>query len=46
MIKLWGRTNSLNVQKVLWTLAELESLTSGPTPVSSSASSTRPPTGR
>jgi len=24
MIKLWGRTNSLNVQKVLWTLAELD----------------------
>jgi glutathione S-transferase len=24
MIRLWGRTNSLNVQKVLWTLAELE----------------------
>ncbi len=23
MIRLWGRTNSLNVQKVLWTLAEL-----------------------
>jgi glutathione S-transferase len=23
MIKVWGRTNSLNVQKVLWTLAEL-----------------------
>src|SRR5258707_9272853 len=24
MIKLWGRTNSINVQKVLWTLAELD----------------------
>jgi glutathione S-transferase len=24
MIRLWGRTNSLNVQKVLWTLAELD----------------------
>ena len=24
MITLWGRTNSLNVQKVLWTLAELD----------------------
>src|SRR5258706_8829171 len=24
MIKLWGRTNSLNVQKVLWALAELD----------------------
>lgn len=23
MIKLWGRTNSINVQKVLWTLREL-----------------------
>jgi len=23
MLKVWGRTNSLNVQKVLWTLAEL-----------------------
>jgi len=24
MIKIWGRTNSINVQKVLWTLAELD----------------------
>jgi glutathione S-transferase len=24
MIKVWGRTNSINVQKVLWTLAELD----------------------
>ena len=23
MLKLWGRINSINVQKVLWTLAEL-----------------------
>lgn len=23
MLKVWGRTNSVNVQKVLWTLAEL-----------------------
>ena len=23
MLKLWGRINSLNVQKVRWTLAEL-----------------------
>src|SRR4029079_8541493 len=23
MIKVWGRTNSINVQKVLWTLGEL-----------------------
>lgn len=23
MIRVWGRTNSINVQKVLWTLAEL-----------------------
>jgi glutathione S-transferase len=24
MIRIWGRTNSLNVQKVLWALAELD----------------------
>ena len=24
MLKVWGRTNSINVQKVLWTLAELD----------------------
>lgn len=24
MLKVWGRTNSLNVQKVLWTIAELD----------------------
>ena len=24
MLKLWGRVNSINVQKVMWTLAELE----------------------
>src|SRR5437762_13717017 len=24
MIKVWGRTNSINVQKVLWTLTELD----------------------
>ena len=24
MLKLWGRLNSINVQKVMWTLAELE----------------------
>jgi len=23
MLKLWGRINSINVQKVLWALAEL-----------------------
>ena len=23
MLKIWGRTNSINVQKVLWTCAEL-----------------------
>lgn len=23
MVKIWGRTNSINVQKVLWTLAEI-----------------------
>ncbi len=24
MLKIWGRTNSINVQKVMWTVAELE----------------------
>ncbi len=24
MLKIWGRTNSVNVQKVLWCLAELD----------------------
>lgn len=24
MLKVWGRTNSVNVQKVMWTLAELD----------------------
>jgi glutathione S-transferase len=24
VLKIWGRTNSINVQKVMWTLAELE----------------------
>ena len=24
MLKIWGRTNSINVQKVLWTCAELD----------------------
>jgi glutathione S-transferase len=24
MLKLWGRINSINVQKVLWTLDELK----------------------
>ena len=23
MLKIWGRTNSINVQKVMWTVAEL-----------------------
>jgi glutathione S-transferase len=24
MLKIWGRTNSVNVQKALWCLAELD----------------------
>ena len=24
MLKIWGRTNSVNVQKVLWCLTELD----------------------
>ncbi len=47
MLKIWGRVNSINVQKVMWAVGELEAFrTSASTRAWRSAWSTRPSTAR